>query len=189
MIEYLKDSSQSKEELLFKAEKISAIYPMLDDILEYYDKKASYKYNEAGEGVWINVELDPSKASDEEYKEKEANRFIDWFNIAVNEVVLTKYLKDKSQNNNELLFKSGKFNEVYKKMLGVILEQYDKKTSYEYNDADETVLIRVEVDSSKASDEEYKEEEANRFIDWWDVATHEIVIDDYQENLRKRLRS
>ena len=74
-------------------------------------------------------------------------------------------------------------------MLGVILEQYDKKTSYEYNDADETVLIRVEVDSSKASDEEYKEKEANRFKDWWDVATHEIVIDDYQENLRKRLRS
>lgn len=187
MIDYLKDSSKNKDELLFKAEKISKIYPMLDNILEYYDKKVSYKFDDAGEGVWINVKLDPSKASDEEYREKEAKKFTDWFDIAINEVVLTKYLKDESRNKNELLFKSGKFNEIYKKKLGITLEHYDKKASYDYNKADETILIHVEIDPSEAGNEEYKQKEAERFMDWFDVATHEIVIDDYQENLRKRL--
>lgn len=98
---------------------------------------------------------------------------------------MIRYLKESSQNK-ELQFIDEGINPVYKKMLGIVVNHYDKKTKYQYNESDETALISVKLDSSESDNEELKEKEAQKFIDWYQVAINEVVIDDYKNELRKK---
>ncbi|MGZ7043131.1 MAG: hypothetical protein ACXVH2_04720 [Methanobacterium sp.] len=97
---------------------------------------------------------------------------------------MIKYLKESSQNG-ELQFIDDGINPVYEKMLGIVVNQYDRKTKYRYNESDETALIAVELNPSKIENEEFNEKEAHRFIDWYNVAINEVVIDDYKKKLKK----
>ena len=99
---------------------------------------------------------------------------------------MIEYLKEASQNKRELQFVAKDINQVYRKMLGIVVGQYDRKTSYKYNESDETALIGVELEHSKANDNEYREKEAKKFMDWFNVAINEVVIDDYKHELRKK---
>lgn len=100
---------------------------------------------------------------------------------------MIKYLRESSQNGKELLFIAEEINPVYKKMLGIVVGHYDKKTSYKYDESDETALIGVELDPSQRDNEKSKEKEAKKFMDWFNVAINEVVIDDYKRGLRKKL--
>ncbi len=99
---------------------------------------------------------------------------------------MIRYLKESSQNG-ELQFIDEGINPVYKKMLGVVVSHYNRKTSYKYNESDETALISVELKPSEISKEEIKEKEVKKFIDWYNVAINEVVIDDYKKELRKKM--
>lgn len=99
---------------------------------------------------------------------------------------MIKYLKESGQNKRELKFIAEEINPVYRKMLGIVVGHYDKKTSYMYNESDESALIDVELNPSKVNDEEYREKEAKKFMDWFNVAINEVVIDDYKHELRKK---
>ncbi len=99
---------------------------------------------------------------------------------------MIKYLKESSQNGKELQFVAHDINPVYKKMLGIVVGHYDRKTSYKYNESDETALIGVELKPSEVGKEEYMEKEAKKFIEWFNVAINEVVIDDYKHELRKK---
>jgi ribosomal protein S20 len=94
MIRYLKESSQNGE-LQFIDEGINPVYKkMLGVVVSHYDRKISYKYNESDETALISVELKPSEIDKEEIKEKEAKKFIDWYKVAINEVVIDDYKKE-----------------------------------------------------------------------------------------------
>lgn len=99
---------------------------------------------------------------------------------------MIRYLKESSQND-ELQFIDEGINPVYKKMLEVVVNHYDRKISYKYNESDETALINVELKPSEIDKEEIKEKEAKKFIDWYNVAINEVVIDDYKKELRKKM--
>lgn len=100
---------------------------------------------------------------------------------------MIKYLRESSQNGKEMLFLAEGINPVYKKMLGIVVGHYDKKTSYKYDESDETALIAVELGPSEINNEEYREKEAKKFMDWFNVAINEVVIDNYKHELRKKL--
>lgn len=100
---------------------------------------------------------------------------------------MIKYLRESSQNGKELLFIAEGINPVYKKMLGIVVGHYDREISYEYNESDETALISVKLDSSEIDNEKSKEQQAKKFMDWFDVAINEVVIDNYKHELRKKL--
>ncbi|MDI6723836.1 MAG: hypothetical protein QMD61_04255 [Methanobacterium sp.] len=99
---------------------------------------------------------------------------------------MIRYLKESSQNKKELLFIADEINKVYEKMLGIVVGHYDRKTSYKYNESDETALIGVELEPSEVGNEDSMEKEARRFIEWFNVAINEVVIDDYKHELRKK---
>jgi hypothetical protein len=99
---------------------------------------------------------------------------------------MIKYLKESSQNKRELQFMAEEINPVYRKMLGIVVGQYDRKTSYKYNESNETALIGVELEHSEVGNEKSMEEEAKKFMDWFNVAINEVVIDDYKHELRKK---
>lgn len=101
--------------------------------------------------------------------------------------IMIKYLRESSQNEKELQFVAEDINHVYKKMLGIVVGHYDRKTSYKYNESDETALIGVELEPSEVGNEESMEKEAKRFIEWFNVAINEVVIDNYKGELRKKL--
>lgn len=98
---------------------------------------------------------------------------------------MIEYLKEASQNKRELQFVAKDINPVYKEMLGIVVGHYDRKILYEYNESDETALIGVELEPSEVGNEKSMEKEAKRFIDWFNVAINEVVIDDYKGELRK----
>ena len=100
---------------------------------------------------------------------------------------MIKYLRESSQNEKELQFVAEDINPVYKKMLGIVVEHYDRKTSYKYNESDETALIGVELEPSEVGNRESMEKEAKKFIEWFNVAINEVVIDNYKGELRKKL--
>jgi hypothetical protein len=97
---------------------------------------------------------------------------------------MIRYLKESSKNG-ELRFIDDGINQVYKKMLGIVVDQYDRETKYKYNESDETALIFVELSPSKVHNEELKEKEVKRFIHWYEVARNEVVIDEYKKELKK----
>lgn len=99
---------------------------------------------------------------------------------------MIRYLKESSQNKKELLFMADEINKVYEKMLGIVVGHYDRKTYYKYNESDETALIGVELEPSEVGNEDSMEKEARRFIEWFNVAINEVVIDDYKHELRKK---
>jgi hypothetical protein len=99
---------------------------------------------------------------------------------------MIRYLKEPGQDKKELLFIADEINRVYEKMLGIVVGHYDRKTSYKYNESDETALIGVELKPSEIGNEESKKKEATRFIEWFNVAINEVVIDDYKHELRKK---
>lgn len=99
---------------------------------------------------------------------------------------MIRYLKESSQNG-ELQFIDEGINPVYKKMLGIVVSHYDRKTKYKYNESDETVSISVELKPEERNNEELKEKEAHKFIDWYNVAINEVVIDDYKKKLKKKM--
>lgn len=102
---------------------------------------------------------------------------------------MIRYLKESSQN--ELQFIDKGINPVYKKMLEIIVGQYDRKIKYnrkikyKYNESDKSALISVELKPSEIDNEELKEKEAQRFIEWYKVAISEVVINSYREKLIK----
>lgn len=100
---------------------------------------------------------------------------------------MIRYLKKSSQNKKELLFIADGINKVYEKMLGIVVGHYDRKISYKYDESDETALITVELEPSEVGNEESMEKEAQKFMDWFNVAINEVVIDDYKHELRKKL--
>lgn len=109
------------------------------------------------------------------------------FSLMVRKMI--RYLKESSQN--ELQFIDKGINPVYKKMLEIIVGQYDRKIKYnrkikyKYNESDKSALISVELKPSEIDNEELKEKEAQRFIEWYKVAISEVVINSYREKLIK----
>lgn len=117
------------------------------------------------------------------------NKYLLQINSLVMVRKMIRYLKESSQN--ELQFIDKGINPVYKKMLEIIVGQYDRKIKhnrkikYNYNESDRTALISVELKPSEIDNEELKEKEAQRFIEWYKVAISEVVIDNYREKLIK----
>ncbi|MGF7117338.1 hypothetical protein [Methanobacterium oryzae] len=95
---------------------------------------------------------------------------------------MIEYLNESSQNKRELQFVAKDINPVYKRMLEIVVGHYDRKISYKY---DETALLGVELEPSEVGNKKSMEKEAKRFIDWFNVAINEVVIDDYKGELRK----
>lgn len=94
MIRYLKESSKN-EELQFIDDGINPVYEkMLGIVVSHYDKKTRYRYSKSDETAQIAVKLDPSETVNDKLKEKEARRFIDWYKVAINEVVVDDYKKE-----------------------------------------------------------------------------------------------
>lgn len=89
MIRYLKESSEN-EKLRFIDDEINPVYEkMLCIVVNQYDRKTEYKYDSSKETASINVIVE--SPADEKIREKEAKRFIDWYSVAINEVVIDDY--------------------------------------------------------------------------------------------------